>query len=130
MKLTGLAQKLRDDSTDAERLLWSRVRRHALFGHKFRRQVPIGNYIVDFVCFSSKVIVELDGGQHANNAGDRVRDTWLQGAGFRVLRFWNTDVLANIDGVIEVVLKHLSPSPQPSPIKGEGARENRTGGVE
>jgi very-short-patch-repair endonuclease len=128
MKLTELAQKLRDDSTDAERLFWSRVRRHALCGHKFKRQVPIGNYIVDFVCFDSKVIVELDGGQHANDADDQIRDTWLQGEGFRVLRFWNNEVLTNIDGVVEMVLKNLSPSPRPSPIKGEGVRENRVGG--
>ena len=122
-KLTSFAKDLRDNSTDAERLFWSRVRAHRLNGQKCKRQQPIGEYIVDFVCLESKLIIELDGGQHAASDADRRRDTWLRCEGFRVLRFWNNDILTNIDGAIETVLQYLTPSPQPSPLKGEGVRE-------
>ena len=80
----------------------------------------MGRFIVDFVCFGENLIVEIDGGQHLDCDDDRVRDDWLRREGFRVLRFWNNDVLKNINGVIESVSMHLPPSPQPSPIKGEG----------
>jgi len=123
--LTAFARELRDRSTDAERLFWSRVRAHRLSGFKFKRQQPIGPYIVDFFCSDANLIVELDGGQHATDADDSIRDAWLNGEGYRVLRFWNNDVLTNVDGVIETVMKYLTPSPQPSPIKGEGAGEER-----
>jgi len=121
-KLTEFARKLREDSTDAERLFWSRVRAHRLYGFKFKRQQPVGPYIVDFVCAERSLIVELDGGQHADSDTDRTRDDWLANQGYRVLRFWNNDVLTNMDGVIETIMKYLTPSPQPSPIKGEGVR--------
>jgi very-short-patch-repair endonuclease len=127
MNQTEFARQLRCDSTDAERLFWSRVRTHRLFGHKFKRQQPVGKFIVDFVCFSGKLVVELDGGQHLDCDADRLRDDWLEREGFRVLRFWNNDVLTNIDGVIEMVSMYFSPSPQPSPIKGEGAAANQEG---
>ena len=125
--LTPYAKRLRHDSTDAERLLWGRLRAHRLAGFKFRRQAPIGPYIVDFACFEVKLVLELDGGQHADEAKrDAQRDGWLAGQGFRVLRFWNNEVLGNLDGVLERVLEVLSaPSPQPSPIEGEGARTPR-----
>jgi very-short-patch-repair endonuclease len=93
-------------------------------GHKFKRQQPIGPCIVDFVCFEAKVVLELDGGQHADaEAEDRARDTWLRAQGFRVLRLWNNDVLQNLDGVLERIVENLAPSPRPSPTRGEGDDE-------
>ena len=124
-KLTRFARELRENSTDAERSFWSRVRAHRLLGHKFKRQQPMGSFIVDFVCLAAKLVVELDGGQHSIDDSDKIRDEWLRNEGFKVLRFWNNDVLSNIDGVIETMMKYLTPSPQPSPIKGEGAGEER-----
>ena len=103
-KHTGLARNLRTQSTEAEKLLWKYLRSKQLEGFKFRRQQPIGNYIVDFVCFEKRLIIELDGGHHALDKGKDVeRDTWLSAEGFKVLRFWNTDVLMNIDGVLETI---------------------------
>ena len=120
--LTSHAKRLRTESTDAERLVWSRLRAHRLGGWKFKRQQPIGRYIVDFVCFDAKLVVELDGGQHVDAAGtDAERDAWLNSEGFKVLRFWNNDVLSNLDGVLVTIGSHFSPSPQPSPTRGEGA---------
>jgi very-short-patch-repair endonuclease len=104
------ARKLRGRMTDAERRLWYRVRAHRFLGHKFKRQVPIGPYVVDFACLNRRLIVELDGGQHADNAKDRKRDAWLRAHGFQVLRFWNNDVLKNTDVVLEVILSALPPS--------------------
>ncbi|MES1244469.1 MAG: DUF559 domain-containing protein [Acidobacteriota bacterium] len=98
-ELTDLARELRKQMTDAERLLWSRLRRRFL-GTKFRRQVPLGDFIVDFACMGSRLVIEVDGGQHLENAADRVRDRWLEENGFRVLRFWNHEVLQNLDGVL------------------------------
>jgi very-short-patch-repair endonuclease len=112
-QLTAFARNLRTQSTNAERLFWSKVRSHRLAGHKFKRQQPIGYYVVDFVCFESHLVVELDGGQHAANRHDAVRDAWLCSKGFRVLRFWNSEVLGNIEGVLEVVLAELKSAPSP-----------------
>jgi very-short-patch-repair endonuclease len=120
-KSTEFARQLRENSTDAERLFWSRVRGHRLRGYKFKRQYPIGTFIVDFACIEEKLVVELDGGQHAGSERDRQRDTRLIEEGYRVLRFWNNDVLSNIEGVVQTVIKNLRPSPQPSPTTGEGA---------
>ncbi len=91
--------------------------------YKFKRQVPIGDYIVDFVCFEQKLIVEIDGGQHFESAEDSVRDAELGILGFNVLRFWNNDVMQNLESVLIMILQRLqvtSPSPQPSPTRGEG----------
>ena len=105
---TWRARDLRRDSTDAERSLWSQVRRRGLDGYKFRRQMPIGPYIVDFVCVEERLIVELDGGQHDERAEqDRRRTASLEGAGYRVARFWNVDVLRNMEGVLESVRAEL-----------------------
>ena len=115
------ARELRKNPTDAERLLWQKLRFWQVDGCKFRRQQPLGRYIVDFVCLQRKLIVELDGGQHAQHADyDKERDGWLRGQGFVVLRFWNHDVHANIDGVMEVILKNLQNTPYlyPSPQGG------------
>jgi very-short-patch-repair endonuclease len=96
------AKALRANQTEAERRLWLKLRDRRLDGAKFRRQVPVGPYIADFACHAAKLIVELDGGQHAENAeADALRTGWLERQGFRVLRFWNNDVMANIDGVLE-----------------------------
>ena len=128
-RLTQVARKLRHTMTDAERKLWSRLRAHQLGAH-FRRQAPLGPYVLDFVCFASRLVIEVDGGQHADSESDQVRDAWLQGQGFRVLRFWNNEVLQNIDGVLETIMVELNkaPPPQPSPVKGEGASSCRATG--
>jgi len=101
------ARMLRARSTDAERALWGRVRARQLAGVKFRRQFPIGPYIVDFISFDVRIAIELDGGQHAaspQQEHDAKRDRWLEEEGFVVLRFWNTDVLMNIEGVLSTIL--------------------------
>ena len=112
-RLTPFAKKLRYDSTDAERALWYRIRAHRLNGQKFKRQEAIGSYIVDFVCYEAKLAVELDGGQHFESASDKQRDSWLTSQGFQVLRFWDNEVLTNMEGVLETIASRLSPSPRP-----------------
>ena len=119
---TKFARQLRRNMTDAERLLWSRLRARQLGGHRFRRQHPIGPFIVDFVCLDAKLIVEIDGGQHNDTTLDVNRNTRLQAAGFRVLRFWTNDVLSNITGVCEATAEALGPHPGPPPQSGEGTR--------
>jgi very-short-patch-repair endonuclease len=119
------ARQLRSNSTDAERKLWWHLRPLKRAGFHFRRQVPIDHLIVDFVCYSARVVIEVDGGQHTLPAGlnsDRLRDDHLRQNNFRVLRFWNNDVLGNIDGVMEIIRQTLgldTPTPTP-PRKGEG----------
>jgi very-short-patch-repair endonuclease len=93
--------------TDAERRLWYRLRARRFGGYKFKRQVPIGSYVVDFACLGRKLIIEIDGGQHATAANDGVRDKCLAAAGFRVLRFWNHDVLRSTDAVLAEILSAL-----------------------
>lgn len=94
--------------TDAERKLWYVLRRKNLGGARFRRQVPIGNYFADFCCLKSKLIIEVDGGQHAEQEPyDEARTRFLESRGFRVLRFWNNEVLNNIDGAVEFILEAL-----------------------
>jgi very-short-patch-repair endonuclease len=101
------ARRLRRDATDAERRLWSALRDRRLSDYRFRRQYPIGRFIVDFACTRYRLIVEADGGQHADSEADRERTAWLANQGWRVLRFWNNDVLANTNGVVETILKEL-----------------------
>jgi very-short-patch-repair endonuclease len=100
-------RRLRRALTDAERKLWFALRDRRLDGHKFVRQEAIGPYIVDFVCREKKLVIEVDGGQHAESVRDRVRDAVLAADGYRVLRFWNSDVLKNRDGVLTVILAEL-----------------------
>ncbi len=100
---TDRARGLRRSVTDAERRLWNRIRSRAIGGHKFVRQEPIGPYIVDFVCREERLVIEVDGGQHATDKRDAVRDQWLADHRYRVLRFWNNDVLHNMDGVLEMI---------------------------
>jgi len=119
--LDDFAKTLRTSSTDAEKLLWKHLRGKKLFGLKFRRQEPIGRYIADFVCYERRVIIELDGGQHSiDKEKDQERDRWFRGEGFRVLRFWNNDVLSQTEEVLETIMKNCleSPSPSSPPIKG------------
>jgi very-short-patch-repair endonuclease len=96
--------------THAEIRLWSRLRRKQLRGFRFRRQHPIGRYVVDFFCPEAKLIVEVDGGQPSQSARDAVRTQWLQERDYRVLRFWDNDVLANTDGVVASILETLGRS--------------------
>ncbi|MBI4054420.1 MAG: endonuclease domain-containing protein [Candidatus Doudnabacteria bacterium] len=105
-KHTVVARQLRNNMTDAEKMLWYFLRFKNLNSYKFRRQQPIGKYVVDFVCFQNKLIIEIDGGQHVENKQqDMIRDRWLEKQGFKVLRFWNNEVLENRD---EVVVKIAS----------------------
>jgi very-short-patch-repair endonuclease len=103
-----LARKLRRNETEAEKLLWRHLRGRRLDGYKFRRQVSAGRYVADFAALEPKLIIELDGGQHAERTvEDEMRTVELERFGFRIVRFWNHDVLANIDGVLEAVLQEL-----------------------
>ena len=104
MASTKRARALRSNLTDAERKLRSALRRRALDGHRFRRQHPLGPYIVDFVCLEQRLIVEVDGGQHAvRKEQDDARTLWLESDGYRVLRLWNNEVLTNIEGCVHVI---------------------------
>ncbi|MCL1636041.1 endonuclease domain-containing protein [Luteimonas sp. SX5] len=105
------AKRMRTIQTDAEALLWRHFRGKRFSGFKFRRQQPIGPYIVDFVCLRCRVVVEADGGQHSDALEyDAVRTAWLEAQGFRVLRFWNNDILQRIEAVLDSVLKALESS--------------------
>ena len=108
----AIAQKLRNNSTDTEKYLWKYLRGRQLEEFKFRRQHPIGKYIVDFINLERKIIIEVDGGQHSENKKDKLRDKWLEEKGYEVLRFWDNEVFTNIEGVIESIRKKLYP---PSP---------------
>jgi very-short-patch-repair endonuclease len=111
------AKKLRSNMTDAEQRLWYRLRGHRFDNVKFKRQVPIGPYIVDFACLNRNLILEIDGGQHADNERDRRRDQWLQAQGFHVLRFWNNDVLKQTNSVLEMIAQALNDHQPSSPSR-------------
>jgi very-short-patch-repair endonuclease len=127
------ARRLRANQTDVEKRLWSRLRNRGLMGLKFRRQVPLGDFVADFVCADHALVIELDGGQHASSeAEDDRRTAWLESRGWRTVRFWNNEVNENIDGVLMVIagacgvdLDESRPGvdrrPHPDPLpKGEG----------
>ena len=114
---------LRRNMTDAEKLLWYHLRGHRLNGAKFKRQQPLGDYIVDFVSFEKKLVIEVDGGQHLESESHIGRDAWLQGHGFRILRFWNNEVLGETGSVLEKILKYLTPPPPPLSHQGRGEVE-------
>ncbi len=102
------ARRLRTCPTEAEKRLWSVLRRQQIEGYRFRRQAPIGRYIIDFVCLRRRLVIEIDGGQHADRAqADAARTAWLESQGFRVLRFWNNDVPGNTNGVVEAIRQTL-----------------------
>ena len=117
--LVKRAKELRHNETEAEQLIWSWVRSKKLNGVKFRRQQPIGIYIVDFVSFEKKLIIEIDGGQHSfeeNKVNDEVRTQWLESQGFRIIRFWNNEVSSNLEGVIAQIKEVLEDHPHPDPL--------------
>ncbi|MBI5752802.1 MAG: endonuclease domain-containing protein [Hydrogenophilales bacterium] len=119
MRLLENAKNLRSSQTDAEQRLWYHLRAHRFMDMKFKRQKPMGRYIVDFVCVEHRLIIELDGGQHADEVSyDQQRDAWLRSQGYTVLRFWNNDVMQQLDGVLEQIRLALSPTPLPR--VGEG----------
>jgi very-short-patch-repair endonuclease len=124
---TKTARRLRRNQTDAERAIWFRLRDRRLGGWKFRRQFPIDRFVVDFFCADARLIVEVDGGQHAVQAeADAQRTRILEAMGYLVLRYWNNDVMRNIDGVIEDISttleNHRSEPPHPNPLPS-GERE-------
>jgi very-short-patch-repair endonuclease len=130
---------MRAQPTDAERRLWSKLRFLQLEGLKFRRQAPIGAYIVDFVCFPMQLIIEVDGGQHAlDERRDARRTAWLESQGFRVLRFWNNEVLSNTEGILETIRNFVleeqrlartkAPHPDPPPLRATPKASSRSGG--
>jgi very-short-patch-repair endonuclease len=115
------ATHLRSNPTDAERRLWSAISARKVAGVRFNRQVPIGPYICDFVARGPRVVVEVDGGQHDWQAdADRNRTRFLEGQGYRVLRFWNNDVLTNLDGVVARLGQMLRDLPSPNPSRAAG----------
>lgn len=127
-----IARRLRANATDAEIRLWSRLRRKQLAGFRFRRQQPVGPYVVNFCCLSARLIIEVDGGQHADSVRNERRTAWLETKGFPMIRFWNHDVLSNTEGVLLAIEEALSVRPPPgctpqgaqptSPARGEGRR--------
>ncbi|HJU71846.1 MAG TPA: endonuclease domain-containing protein [Paucimonas sp.] len=124
------AKILRTGQTDAEQRLWHHLRAHRFLALKFKRQKPIGRYIVDFICHESNLIVELDGGQHQEHASyDQRGDAWLREQGYTVLRFWNHDVLQRTEDVpeeIRMAVERCSLSPGPSPACGRGGAQHLT----
>jgi very-short-patch-repair endonuclease len=115
--LLNYARTMRQQPTPAERKLWQALRLKQI-GRKWRRQAPIGPYIVDFYCPDLRLVVEVDGATHGEPASDKLRDAWLNARGFTLLRFWNNDVMANLPGVLERIAAYPSPNPLP---QGEGA---------
>ena len=109
MNLTERARSLRQSSTEAEKVLWQHLRNRQL-GYKFRPQVPRGSYIADFLCFEKKLVIEADGSQHRDNPNDQIRDAWFEAQGYRVLRFWNSEILQDTEGVLEVIQHALNES--------------------
>ena len=107
---TPFVRNLRRKQTEAEKVLWARLRNRGMAGTKFRRQQPIGSYVVDFVSFERKLIIEIDGGQHNDREAiekDEQRTAWLNEKGYRVLRFWNNEVLMETNGVLEQIIQAL-----------------------
>jgi len=132
------ARRLRANQTDVEKRLWSRLRNRGLLGLKFRRQLPLGDFVADFVCADHALVVEVDGGQHASTeVTDNGRTAWLEARGWRVIRFWNNEVNENLEGVLQAIASacgidvdaplseaHRRPHPDPLP-QGEGEKASR-----
>ncbi len=128
MEQRKFAKHLRQHMTESESTLWRHLRAHRLNGEKFRRQQPIGAYVVDFVHFGARLIIEADGGQHNGAPHDEKRDAWLHSQGFKVMRFWNNEITTNLDGVLTTVMAALAAAPSPpSPLplgeRGENLQE-------
>ena len=107
-RLTGIARKLRRNTTNAERRLWTRLRSRQLEGVKFTRQFPIGDFVVDFAARSLRLVIELDGGQHSDSVTDAARTEMIEAHGYRVIRFWNNDVFQNTDGVLMRISEEIA----------------------
>ena len=128
--IKNFAKKLRKEQTQPELIIWNILRQRRFFNLKFRRQVPFGEYIADFACYEKKIIIELDGSQHLeekNLLKDRIRTEYLNDIGFTVFRFYNSDILNNLESVLTFLYNELVDSPSselrsPSPIKGEGIK--------
>jgi len=116
-RATKRAQDLRNNATEAERRLWRHLSRRQLYGYKFSRQMPVGPFICDLLCRERQLIVEVDGGQHCENASDVRRTAYLEGEGYRVVRFWNNDVVGNIEGVLTAIGEALTEDPLPAPSR-------------
>lgn len=115
------AKTLRANQTEAEQRLWYHLRAHRFMALKFKRQKPMGRFIVDFVCVERQLIIEINGGQHAEQAEyDQHRDAWLRSQGYTVLRFWNHEVMHQLEGVLEQIRNAVALSPSPSPTSGRG----------
>jgi len=121
------ARALRRNATDAERIMWQLLRDRRLAGVKFRRQVPIGPFIADFVSVEHRLVVELDGGQHAESAGDVRRDRFLLADGWRVVRFWNNEVMGNREGVLLAICDALALTPNARPLTPTLSRKRERG---
>ncbi len=134
--LTTLTKALRINQTPWELKLWNYLRANKLNGFKFKRQVPVGRYIVDFCCQDARLIIELDGGHHSENetsVKDAEKERDLKSKGYKVLHFWNNEVDSNIEGVMEVILNNIDLSPNLSPSPGErgsSSLPNAWGGIE
>jgi very-short-patch-repair endonuclease len=126
-RITKLAKNLRKRPTDVEDLLWLHLKAKNMAGLKFRRQQPIEGFIVDFVCFENKLVIELDGGQHLEAKAvkkDKERDEWRKSRGYRILRIHNNEVFENLEGVLEFIWDNCkSPSPLSPPVKGGELRK-------
>jgi very-short-patch-repair endonuclease len=122
------ANRLRENSTNAEDLLWRQLRRFPISGTHFRRQVPIGPYVADFACMAARLIVEVDGSQHGRDdirKRDERRTRWLEAEGYRVLRFWNNDLTTNMDGVLEAIYAAIYGSSSAEPVHLKHPRRKR-----
>ena len=117
-RLKGFSRDLRKNATEVEKRLWGLLRHRRLAEHKFRRQQPIGPFIVDFVCYEARLVIELDGSQHADDPTDAARDVELQRRGFRVLRIWNNEMSTNRDGVLEAIFAAVSAERGAPPSSG------------
>jgi very-short-patch-repair endonuclease len=120
MTLTERARDLRSNMTEAEKRLWRYLRNRQLQGHKFYRQYPIPPYYVDFLCRDKKLIIEADGGQHSENRSDEKRTKYLENKEYKVLRYWNNDILENTEGVMKEILGVLNSLTPTLSLKGEG----------
>ncbi len=125
---TQRARTLRSNPTDAERRLWQGLRGRQMDGFKFRRQMPLGPYIVDFVCLEARLVIEVDGGQHQGSQKDQARDAWLTAEGYRVLRFWDHEVLGRTTELLERIWDALHPHPGLPPSRGKERIGGRPGG--
>ncbi|MDN5849631.1 MAG: endonuclease domain-containing protein [Nitrococcus sp.] len=130
MEQREFAKHLRRHMTESENRLWRHLRAHRLNGEKFRRQQPIGPYVVDFAHFGARLIVEADGGQHNDAPHDEQRDNWLRAQGFTVLRFWNNEIMGNLEGVLATIMHAVANPPSPPTPLPQGERGEKRASVQ